>query len=146
MKSEHEFDSTETSKNMSLSLINKYETVYEKIKFPYKKYNYKSFLYMKRTKYGLLSKIGMVNDKLRLLPTLDVHESCAKENTISNLIKLPSEKLQEEDFEDMENSFYLQKLIYNSNFNLNFRKSKREIKLRNMLDERIKQLSELKKS
>ena len=145
MKSEQEIDSPDKSKNLSLSLINKHETVYEKLKFPFKKYNYKSFLYMKRTKYGLLSKIGMVNDRLRLLPTLDVHESSTKENTTSNLVKLPSEKFQEEDFDDIDNSFYLQKLIYNSNFNLNFRKSRREITLRKMLDERIKQLSEMKK-
>jgi len=150
MKSEkeNELNSADISRNNSLSiyLIDNYETPQEKIKFPFKKYNYKSLLYRKRIKYGHLSKIGIVNEKLRFLPTLDISEDL-EENKISNLIKIPHDtKIEhgEENYpEDLENSFYLQKLFYNSDLNLHFRKSQREIKLRKMLGEKIKELSKI---
>lgn len=132
---------------LSLSLINNYETSHEKIKFPYKKYNYKSYLYTKRKKYGHLSKLGMVNDNLRFLPTLDVTGDC-EDIKISDMVNVPNkfdEFNDRQNYNELENDFYIQKLFYNSDFNLHFRKSQREIKLRKMLNDKIRQLNEIMK-
>ena len=89
----------------------------------------------------------MVNEKLRFLPTLDISGDL-EENKISSLIKIPDDtKIDHgENYpEDLENSFYLQKLFYNSDLNLHSRKSQRELKLRKMLEEKINELSSIVK-
>jgi hypothetical protein len=126
----------------SLNLISNHETPYEKNKIPYKKFNYKTILYKKRIKYGIICKTGLVNEKVRFLPYSNIG---GVESQFKDLIKIPDPPSQLKE-DDLDNNYLVRNLFYNPNFNFNIRKSKRELKLNRMLSQRIKILNELTNS
>jgi hypothetical protein len=99
-----------------------------------KRYNFKKYMYRKRLTYGILSQAGIVNETLRTLPWIFQDERNQKE-ILSSISTPTSDNINE------DNQSELNKLIYDSEFNLTFRQSKREMRLRQMLEERVKLLT-----
>jgi hypothetical protein len=136
----------------TISLIENYETCHEKVKIPYKRQNFKHFMYQKRLRYGSLCKTGLVNDKLRFFPNLEIiNNNKAKQNEISlsELVRVPENEIDlennhsKENIYSVDNNEFFRKLLYNTEFNLNIRESRREIKLKTMLEEKILILAKL---
>ncbi len=130
----------------SLSLIEKYDTPLEKIKIPYKKLNYKMHYYKKRLNYGRLSSAGLVNDNLRLLPALDIIND--NQFNIASMISIPESNINSMHCKPEIKKLpvdedLMKKLIYDSDMDFNIKESKREIKLKKMLEEKMKKLAQL---
>jgi hypothetical protein len=103
-----------------------------------KRYSFKKHNYRNRMTYGTLTRAGIVSETLRTLPWIFQDER--NKNEILNSITVPKHEVHNNTTNDEENSV-LSKLIHDADFNLALRKSKREIKLRGMLIERIKTLA-----
>ena len=116
----------ETNSTDFQNSLNNYITPIDKEKIPKKKFNFNEFLYKKRIKYGKYIEMGLVSDKVKF---------CIKDgNIIYQLDERGEEK--NEDTNNI-NSKYLKALYYCSELDFSNMPSKREIKLRKMLDERI---------
>ena len=105
-------------------------TPVDKEKIPKKKLNFKELLYRKRIKYGKYIDMGLVSDKVKFY---------IKDGNIIYQIderNIDEKKENEEDKSDL-NSKYLKALYYCSELDFSIMPSKREIKLRKMLNERI---------
>ena len=116
----------EINNNDYQNSLNDYITPIDKEKIPKKKFNFNEFLYKKRIKYGKYIEMGLVSDKVKF---------CIKDGNIIY-------QLNEEDEENRENKVdinnkYLQALYYCSELDFSIMPSKREIKLRKMLDDRV---------
>ena len=106
--------------------LNNYITPIDKEKIPKKKFNFNEYLYRKRIKYGKYVEMGLVSDKLKF---------CIKDgNIIYQLDDKPEEKSGNKD--DINNK-YLKALYYCTELDFSIMPSKREIKLRKMLNDRI---------
>ncbi len=142
-----EEDKDNFNNNQSLSLIDSYKTSYKKNKnLRFNKINYKQNLYKKRIHYGRLSMIGIVNDELRLFPALelDLNDSNKVDDSanISNFISMPDEKClnsSKEFLPPLDENFF-NKMLNDSNLFLYTRESKREIKLKKMLEDKMRKL------
>ena len=112
--------------------LNDFITPVDKEKIPKKKLNFKELLYRKRIKYGKYIDMGLVSDKVKFY---------IKDGNIiyqideSNIDNKKDEDLKEE--KNDLNSKYLNALYYCSELDFSIMPSKREIKLRKMLNERI---------
>ena len=106
--------------------LNNYITPIDKEKIPKKKFNFKELFYRKRIKYGKYIEMGLVSDKVKF---------CVKNGNIIYQIDEKGEE-KNEDKNDINNK-YLKALYYCSELDFSNMPSKREIKLRKMLDERI---------
>jgi hypothetical protein len=127
----------------SISLIDGYKTSYEKTKIPFKKTNFKNYFYKKRINYGKLSMIGLAKNNLRFLPELEI-ESNADNDSISNLVCHPLENDFKQNLPPLDEDFY-NKILFCSDLTLYTKESKREIKLKKMLEEKICKLMYLSK-
>lgn len=115
-----------------VSLINTSLTPYVQNQIPFKKFSYKKYLYNKRINYGHMCKSGIVNENLRLLPIIEIS------NSISQLIKPDSNKSIEK--KNIIDETFFKKLMYDSDLNFYMRESKREVKLKKMLRDRLNKL------
>ena len=105
-------------------------TPVDKEKIPKKKMNFKELLYKKRIKYGKYIDMGLVNDKVKFYIKDDnIIYQIDERNADDNIDK-------KEEKSDL-NSKYLKALYYCSELDFSVMPSKREIKLRKMLNERI---------
>ena len=105
-------------------------TPVDKEKIPKKKMNFKELLYKKRIKYGKYIDMGLVNDKVKFYIKDDnIIYQIDERNADDNIDK-------KEEKSDL-NSKYLKALYYCSELDFSIMPSKREIKLRKMLNERI---------
>ena len=113
----------------NIESLNSYITPIDKEKIPKKKMNFKELLYRKRIKYGKYIDMGLVNDKVKFY---------IKDGNIIYQIdeRNINEKKEEKEENDL-NSKYLKALYYCSELDFSVMPSKREIKLRKMLNERI---------
>ena len=114
----------------NIKALNDYITPIDKEKIPKKKLNFKELLYRKRIKYGKYIDMGLVSDKVKFY---------IKDGNIIYQIderNIDEKKENEEDKSDL-NSKYLKALYYCSELDFSIMPSKREIKLRKMLNERI---------
>ena len=116
----------ETNSTDFLNSLNNYITPIDKEKIPKKKFNFNEFLYKKRIKYGKYIEMGLVSDKVKF---------CVKDG---NIIYQLDEKA-EENFENKNdiNNKYLKALYYCSELDFSIMPSKRELKLRKMLEQKI---------
>ena len=129
--------------NNSISLIDSFDTPYDKNKIPYKKMNYKYLLYKKRLNYGRNSLLGIVNQEMRLLPTLEIIND--NNTNISNLVNSGLMNTNERSScpqSPIDENFY-NKLIYDCDLDFNVKESKREIRLKKILQEKLKKLLHL---
>ena len=118
-------------------------TPVDKEKIPKKKMNFKELLYKKRIKYGKYIDMGLVSDKVKFYVKDGNIIYQIDERNIDN-------KKDEKNDENSEgqndlNSKYLKALYYCSELDFSVMPSKREIKLRNMLNERIEKYRALTK-
>ena len=116
--------------------FSQYITPVDKEKIPKKKMNFKELLYRKRIKYGKYIDMGLVSDKVKFY---------IKDGNIIYQIderNADDQMDQNEEKEDL-NSKYLKALFYCSELDFSVMPSKREIKLRKMLNERIEKYREL---
>ena len=116
--------------------FSQYITPVDKEKIPKKKMNFKELLYRKRIKYGKYIDMGLVSDKVKFY---------IKDGNIIYQIderNVDDKMEQNEEKEDL-NSKYLKALFYCSELDFSVMPSKREIKLRKMLNERIEKYREL---
>ena len=105
-------------------------TPVDKEKIPKKKMNFKELLYKKRIKYGKYIDMGLVNDKVKFyIKDGNIIYQIDERNVDDNIDK-------KEEKSDL-NSKYLKALYYCSELDFSIMPSKREIKLRKMLNERI---------
>ena len=105
-------------------------TPVDKEKIPKKKMNFKELLYKKRIKYGKYIDMGLVNDKVKFyIKDGNIIYQIDERNADDNIDK-------KEEKSDL-NSKYLKALYYCSELDFSIMPSKREIKLRKMLNERI---------
>ena len=118
----------EDNNNDNPNSLNNYITPIDKEKIPKKKFNFQEFLYRKRIKYGKYIEMGLVSDKVKF---------CIKGgNIIYRLDEKAEENFDTKKESDINNK-YLNALYYCSELDFSIMPSKREIKLRKMLDERI---------
>ena len=118
----------EENNNDNPNSLNNYITPIDKEKIPKKKFNFQEFLYRKRIKYGKYIEMGLVSDKVKF---------CIKGgNIIYRLDEKAEENFDTKKESDINNK-YLNALYYCSELDFSIMPSKREIKLRKMLDERI---------
>ena len=123
--------------------LSEYITPVDKEKIPKKKLNFKELLYRKRIKYGKYIDMGLVSDKVKFYVKDGNIIYQIDERNIDN-------KKDEKNDENSEgqndlNSKYLKALYYCSELDFSIMPSKREIKLRNMLNERIEKYRALTK-
>ena len=111
--------------------IMKYITTYDLTKIPKKKMNYKQYFNRQRLKYGKYIQMGLVNDKIkfRFKDGKLIYE-------IDNSVDKQAEDLL------LNDNFY-KNLFYCSDLDFSVMPSKRELKLRKMLNERINKFKEL---
>ena len=111
--------------------IMKYITTFDITKIPKKKMNYKQYFNRQRLKYGKYIQMGLVNDKIkfRFKDSKLIYE-------IDNSVDKQAEDLL------LNDNFY-KKLFYCSDLDFSIMPSKRELKLRKMLNERINKFKEL---
>ena len=110
--------------------LSDFTTPVDKEKIPKKKMNFKELLYKKRIKYGKYIDMGLVNDKVKFyIKDGNIIYQIDERNVDDNIDK----KDEKSDF----NSKYLKALYYCSELDFSIMPSKREIKLRKMLNERI---------
>ena len=113
--------------------FSEYITPIDKEKIPKKKMNFKELLYRKRIKYGKYIDMGLVNDKVKFyIEDGKVIYQIDERNVDDKIDKNETE----EEKSDL-NSKYLKALYYCSELDFSVMPSKREIKLRKMLNERI---------
>lgn len=107
-------------------------TPVDKEKIPKKKLNFKELLYRKRIKYGKYIDMGLVSDKVKFYIKDGNIIYQIDERNIDN-------KKDDDDTKEKSdlNSKYLKALYYCSELDFSIMPSKREIKLRKMLNERI---------
>ena len=98
---------------------------------PKKKLNFKELLYRKRIKYGKYIDMGLVGDKVKFYIKDGNIVYQIDERNIDNKKEEPNEEKND------LNSKYLNALYYCSELDFSIMPSKREIKLRKMLNERI---------
>ena len=113
--------------------FSKFITPIDKEKIPKKKLNFKELLYRKRIKYGKYIDMGLVSDKVKFY---------IKDGNIIYQIdeRNVDDKIEKNEIEEEKsdlNSKYLKALYYCSELDFSVMPSKREIKLRKMLNERI---------
>ncbi len=113
--------------------FSKFITPIDKEKIPKKKLNFKELLYKKRIKYGKYIDMGLVSDKVKFY---------IKDGNIIYQIdeRNVDDKIEKNELEEEKsdlNSKYLKALYYCSELDFSVMPSKREIKLRKMLNERI---------
>ena len=113
--------------------FSKFITPIDKEKIPKKKLNFKELLYKKRIKYGKYIDMGLVSDKVKFY---------IKDGNIIYQIdeRNVDDKIEKNEIEEEKsdlNSKYLKALYYCSELDFSVMPSKREIKLRKMLNERI---------
>lgn len=113
--------------------IGNYITTVELGKIPKRKMNYRQYLYKQRIKYGRYCKMGIVNDKMKFQ---------FKDGKL--VYELDNNMSKEEHDKIMNDEFY-KSLFYCSDLDFSVMPSKREIKLRKLLDEKINRLKELTK-
>ena len=119
----------EDNNNDNQNSLNNYITPIDKEKIPKKKFNFQEFLYRKRIKYGKYIEMGLVSDKVKFY--------IKGENIIYRLDEKAEDNFDtKKDINDINNK-YLNALYYCSELDFSIMPSKREIKLRKMLDERI---------
>jgi len=111
--------------------IMKYITTFDITKIPKKKMNYKQYFNRQRLKYGKYIQMGLVNDKIkfRFKDGKLIYE-------IDNSVDKQAEDLL------LNDNFY-KNLFYCSDLDFSVMPSKRELKLRKMLNERINKFKEL---
>ena len=115
-----------------IETLDDFITPVDKEKIPKKKLNFKELLYRKRIKYGKYIDMGLVNDKVKFYIKDGNIIYQIDESNIDN-------KKDDDDTEEKSdlNSKYLKALYYCSELDFSIMPSKREIKLRKMLNERI---------
>ena len=111
--------------------IMKYITTYDLTKIPKKKMNYKQYFNRQRLKYGKYIQMGLVNDKIKF-KFKDGKLIYEIDNTVDK---------QTEDI--LLNDNFYKNLFYCSDLDFSIMPSKRELKLRKMLNERINKFKEL---
>ena len=111
--------------------IMKYITTYDLTKIPKKKMNYKQYFNRQRLKYGKYIQMGLVNDKIKF-KFKDRKLIYEIDNTVDK---------QTEDI--LLNDNFYKNLFYCSDLDFSVMPSKRELKLRKMLNERINKFKEL---
>ncbi len=111
--------------------LDDYITPVDKEKIPKKKLNFKELLYRKRIKYGKYIDMGLVSDKVKFYIKDGNIVYQIDERNIDNKKEEPNEEKND------LNSKYLNALYYCSELDFSIMPSKREIKLRKMLNERI---------
>ena len=116
----------EINNNDSKNSLNNYITPIDKEKIPKKKFNFNEFLYKKRIKYGKYIEMGLVSDKVKF---------CVKDGKI--IYQLDEKAEENSEVKSDLNSKYLKALYYCSELDFSIMPSKRELKLRKMLNERI---------
>jgi hypothetical protein len=94
-----------------------------------KRINFKTFQYQKRLHYGRLETLGFLNSEMRLIPNPN--------NNLEITFDAPSNYNTDDNI--------LNKLNYCADLLVNIRESKREIKLKKMLLDKLTKLSRLKK-
>ena len=116
--------------------FSQYITPVDKEKIPKKKLNFKELLYRKRIKYGKYIDMGLVSDKVKFY---------IKDGNIIYQIdeRNADDKMEQNEEKEDLNSKYLKALFYCSELDFSVMPSKREIKLRKMLNERIEKYREL---
>jgi hypothetical protein len=143
-------------------ILDNFETIFDKTKLPNKKLNFKQYAYKKRISYGRLSTMGLVNDNARYIQlsgVLNRNLIAEGQNNING--KTDNEKIQiHTDMKrkcnnhmtgddamltsPLDDNFY-RSLYYCSELNFNLREQRREGKLKQMLNEKLILLMELKK-
>ena len=111
--------------------LSNYITTVELGKIPKRKMNYRQYLYKQRIKYGKYCKMGLVNDKMKFR---------FKDGKLS--YELDSSVNKEEEEKMLSDPFY-KALFYCSELDFSVMPSKREKKLRTMLNDKINRLKEL---
>ena len=111
--------------------LSTYITTVELGKIPKRKMNYRQYLYKQRIKYGKYCKMGLVNDKMKFR---------FKDGKL--IYELDSSVNKEEEEKMLSDPFY-KALFYCSELDCSVMPSKREKKLRTMLDDKINRLKEL---
>ena len=120
--------------------FSQYITPIDKEKIPKKKLNFKELLYRNRIKYGKYIDMGLVSDKVKFYIKDGNIIYQIDERNVNDKIEQNEEK--EEEKSDL-NSKYLKALFYCSELDFSVMPSKREIKLRKMLNEKIEKYREL---
>ena len=110
--------------------IENYMTTIDLVKIPRIKMNYKQYLYKQRIKYGNYLRMGIVSENISF---------GLKEGKF--LIKLDNSPDKDTEA-NLEDDLY-KKLFYSSELDFGDMRSKREIRLRKMLQERIDKYKEL---
>ena len=116
----------EINSNDPKNSLNNYITPIDKEKIPKKKFNFNEFLYKKRIKYGKYIEMGLVSDKVKF---------CVKDGKI--IYQLDEKAEENSEVKSDLNSKYLKALCCCSELDFSIMPSKRELKLRKMLNERI---------
>ena len=111
--------------------LSSYITTVELGKIPKRKMNYRQYLYKQRIKYGKYCKMGLVNDKMKFR---------FKDGKL--IYELDSSVNKEEEEKMLSDPFY-KALFYCSELDFRVMPSKREKKLRTMLNDKINRLKEL---
>ena len=111
--------------------LSNYITTVELGKIPKRKMNYRQYLYKQRIKYGKYCKMGLVNDKMKFR---------FKDGKL--IYELDSSVNKEEEEKMLSAPFY-KALFYCSELDFSVMPSKREKKLRTMLNDKINRLKEL---
>ena len=120
--------------------FSEYITPIDKEKIPKKKMNFKELLYRKRIKYGKYIDMGLVSDKVKFYIKDGNIIYQIDERNVDDKMEQNEEK--EEEKSDL-NSKYLKALFYCSELDFSIMPSKRELKLRKMLNEKIEKYREL---
>ena len=123
--------------------LSEYITPVDKEKIPKKKLNFKELLYRKRIKYGKYIDMGLVSDKVKFYVKDGNIIYQIDERNIDN--KKDDKNDENSEGQNDLNSKYLKALYYCSELDFSIMPSKREIKLRNMLHERIEKYRALTK-
>ena len=105
---------------------NNYLTPIDKEKIPKKKVNFKELLYRKRIRYGKYIDMGIVNPEVKF--------SIQHDHIIYHI---DESNVKEEQSENELQRKYFEALYYCSDLDFSIMPSKREIKLRKMLSERL---------
>ena len=123
--------------------LSEFLTPVDKEKIPKKKLNFKELLYRKRIKYGKYIDMGLVSDKVKFYVKDGNIIYQIDERNIDN--KKDDKNDENSEGQNDLNSKYLKALYYCSELDFSIMPSKREIKLRNMLNERIEKYRALTK-
>ena len=111
---------------------NNYLTPIDKEKIPKKKVNFKELLYRKRIRYGKYVDMGIVNSKVKF--------SIKHDHIIYHI---DESNIKDEKTEDELQHKYFDALYYCSELDFSIMPSKREIKLRKLLHERLEKYKKI---